>query len=514
MKRSFVLFCVVCLVAFSSAGKERGKTSALWGAAGEKWSPTSRLPDFSFAGYHRGEQAIRTPTDSISVADFGAKGDGKADDTAAFQEAIRRGEGKVIRIPAGRFALNDLLEIRRSNIVLQGAGPGKTTLLFRKPGETLRPKPAKTDGNQPTTGWSWGGGLIMIGGKRNTKTQTVAVTADARRGDSKLALAENRFKTGDEIVLTLNDDEKKSLVQYLYRSQSGNIDGLNNWKVQQVFRVTAVSSDTVSLDRGLRFDVRKAWRPAVAAFQPSVTEVGVEGVSFVFPPEPYQGHFKEVGFNPIVIDATAAHCWIRDIEVRNGDSGPYVGGFFCTLDGVRLTADPARVSKQGQTGHHGITLYGHDCLCTRFSIETQFIHDVTVQSAIGCVFSQGRAQNLSMDHHRWAPYENLFTDLDGGDGSRLFASSGGGQRGAHTAAGETFWNIRTKKPVAWPKNLGIDAIQVVGLNTPGEPTVTSGRWIESIPPLALQPADLHAAMAKKRMSEKTSSATPTKLPKK
>jgi hypothetical protein len=26
--------------------------SALWGRTGEKWTPQSRLPDFSFAGYH------------------------------------------------------------------------------------------------------------------------------------------------------------------------------------------------------------------------------------------------------------------------------------------------------------------------------------------------------------------------------------------------------------------------------------------------------------------------------
>ncbi|MGZ8920969.1 MAG: hypothetical protein ACXW3L_08290, partial [Limisphaerales bacterium] len=30
--------------------------SELWGAAGEKWDARSRLPDFSFAGYHRGEK--------------------------------------------------------------------------------------------------------------------------------------------------------------------------------------------------------------------------------------------------------------------------------------------------------------------------------------------------------------------------------------------------------------------------------------------------------------------------
>ena len=72
-----------------------------------------------------------------------------------------------------------------------------------------------------------------------------------------------------------------------------------------------------------------------------------------------------------------------DIRVHNADSGPYIRGTFCTLDGIRLTADAERVCQRGYTGHHGITFYANDCLCTNFSIETRFIHDLTVQSELG-----------------------------------------------------------------------------------------------------------------------------------
>ena len=47
--------------------------SALWGERGEKWNPRSRLPDFSFAGYHRGEQVLPNVPPGVSVKDFGAK---------------------------------------------------------------------------------------------------------------------------------------------------------------------------------------------------------------------------------------------------------------------------------------------------------------------------------------------------------------------------------------------------------------------------------------------------------
>ena len=188
--------------------------------------------------------------------------------------------------------------------------------------------------------------------------------------------------------------------------------------------------------------------------------------------------------------------------MRNGDNGPFVeGAAFCTLENIRITADPQRSEKVGAAGHHGITLEGDDCLCSNFFIATIFIHDITVQSAIGCVFAGGRGINLSMDHHRWAPYENLFTDLDGGQGSRLFQSSGGGMRGQHSAAGETFWNIRGKTPLSWPKNFGPDQINIVGLSVTNHPTLNlDGRWQENFMPGQLQPADLHSAMLARRLA--------------
>ena len=486
------------------------ETSELWGAGGEKWTAESRLPDFSFAGYRRGEEPFRIPAAQISVTRFGAKGDGQTDDTLAFKKALAAGAGRVILIPSGRYVLSDVLEIQHSNIVLRGAGPEKTVLLFTKPGEELRPSPAKTDGGQPTTGWSWGRGLIAIGDRDDRAGRPVPVVRDERRGARTLTLGPHRFRRGDEVVLTVTDDADKSLLKHLYRGQTGNIAGLNDWHCRQVFRIVAVAGHEVTLDRGLHFDVRGAWRPTLAPFTPAVTDVGVEGVAFEFPAKPYRGHFREVGFNPVVIDKSAAHCWLRDLKVWNADSGPYVNGTFCTVTGIRLGADPERRSAQGLTGHHGITFYGSDNLCTDFAIETQFIHDLTVQSSHGSVFSSGRAVNLSMDHHRWAPYENLFTDIDAGAGRRLFESSGGGHRGLHSAAGATFWNIRSREPVGWPNGFS-EVINIVAVNVRSPATRTAtGRWFEPIAPGDIAPANLYTAMLQKHLGRRVEEAPPNK----
>ena len=104
-----------------------------------------------------------------------------------------------------------------------------------------------------------------------------------------------------------------------------------------------------------------------------------------------------------------------------------------------------------------------------------------------------------MDHHRWAPYENLYADIDGGEGTRLFASSGGLNRGQHSAAGATFWNIRSKRKVVWPSRLGPDAVSVVGVPSDAPPILEpEGRWFEPIPPEQLRPKKLHQAMLQRR----------------
>ena len=482
------------------------RTSKLWGRQGELWSPESRLPDFSLAGYRRGEEPYRVPKESISVKDFGAVGDGRTDDTAAFRRAFEAGGGKRIVVPPGRYVLTDILRMRASNTVLRGAGPGRTVLIFSKPGIEIEPRISKTDGGQPTSNWSWAGGMIVVGGPMPRSEGEVKVVGAAKRGQMQLALEANSFRPGEEVMLALHDDDEKSLVKYLYCDQTGDISGLNRWRVVQVFRVTGIKGNAISLDRPLRFDVRAAWKPTVERFRPSVTDVGIESLSFEFPLRPYEGHFKEVGFNPVEIARGAAHCWLREIVVRNADSGPYVFGSFCTVENIRLQADEARLSKHGHAGHHGISLQGNDLLCRDFTIETRFIHDLTVQSSIGCVFARGKAVDLCMDHHRWASYENLFTDIDAGKGTRLFASSGGGNRGNHSGAGATFWNIRAEKPSRFP-NWGIDAITIVALPITGgdsiaaalpSPTSQKGRWLELIPPGEVEPRNLYDAMKARR----------------
>src|SRR5262249_42419265 len=87
------------------------------------------------AGIPGGIPAVQV---AANVRDFGAKGDGATDDTAAIEKAIDSvwGAGAVL-FPAGTYLITSTLKIAKS-IVLRGEGADKTTLLFNVNGDAIQ----------------------------------------------------------------------------------------------------------------------------------------------------------------------------------------------------------------------------------------------------------------------------------------------------------------------------------------------------------------------------------------
>jgi len=91
------------------------------------------LHDFSYAGYHYGEDSLPQIYEPLYdvVSAFGADNTGQADATAAIQEAIdtaAAGAGGVVHFPAGTYRLDGDLVVNASNIILRGDGPLVTQL--------------------------------------------------------------------------------------------------------------------------------------------------------------------------------------------------------------------------------------------------------------------------------------------------------------------------------------------------------------------------------------------------
>lgn len=495
---------VVCLFVNTPVPTFAAEHSQLWGRRGELWRADGRLPDFSFAGYHRGEKPLPTVDVVTDVTKFGANGDDTADDTDAFRRAIAATDRGAIFIPAGRYVISDIVEIRKPGIVLRGAGPDKTVLYCPKDLEDVRPNMGFTTSGRPTSNYSWSGGFLWVTGSSEGRHQA-KVLAPVTRGDRVIEVDRPAaIQPGESIRIVVHDDAEKSLIEYLYAGDTGPIAKLDRRHRQTDFVawVTKVDGPRVTIDRPLPFAIRLAWQPVLLSYSPSVTEVGIESIGFDFPNEPYAGHFTERGANAIAL-SDVTDCWVRDIHVHNSDSGIYVTGNFNTVDGVVFTSERKRDRGRNSTGHHGIQVTGDDNLVRNFDFQTRFIHDLTVAHCHGNVFCDGRGEDLSLDHHKYAPYANLFTNLDAGAGTQLWICGGGAALGKNCAAWGTFWSVRADRPLRWPPSHFCPALtNVVGLTT-DQPSVldVEGRWFEAIPPERLEPQNIWQAQRDRRLKK-------------
>ena len=478
--------------------------SRLWGERGEAWTPEGPLPDFSRAGYREGAEDPPLLPQTADVRDFGAKGDGVADDTRAIQAAIEATPAGAVFLPPGRYLITDFIRIRRSGVVLRGAGPDRSVLWFPRGLDAIHPRERKTTTGAPASGYSFDGGFITIEGDYGERLlaripEPVGRGARELRVDDASALAPGRL-----LSLIAREDDALSLASHLYDEDPSDLAKVKRFDARQIVRVVGVDGDRVRLDRPLRFALRPEWRPELRAFEPSVKGSGVESLGFVFPGTPYGGHFREHGHNAIELNKVH-DCWVRDVTIHNADLGVNVMARGCTLTGVRLTADPAREIKDGAvrdcTGHHGIQIkHGEDNLVENFAVETCFIHDLSVENTSGNVFARGRGRDLCLDHHKHTPHVNLFTSLDLGRGTRPWVSGGGEKLGRHAAGRNVYWGLQAERDLKLPhKGWGPNTLVFVGLRLAQGPAPESeAPWVEKIPPEALAPADLHAAQLSAR----------------
>jgi hypothetical protein len=490
-------------------------TSALWGEHGEKWTAGGRLPDFSFAGYHRGEEPIPNVPQTTSVKDFGAVGDGVADDTKAIQAAIDATKSGAVFLPAGRYLVSDYLRIGKSGVVLRGAGPAKSVLWFPRGLDEVHPRAGRTSTGSPASGYSFDGAFLTIQGDYQAKP-LAKITAVASRGARVVEVDRPaEFTVGQSVLVVLRETKTQSLKTFLYNDDPGDIAHGKQLDTKMLLRVVAVNGNNVTFDRPLRFDTRAEWQPEVRGFGPTVTESGVEELGFEFPPTKYRGHFKENGANAIELRGVF-NCWVRHIWIRNGDLGINVVACGNTIDGIVITADPGRGTKDAGvaecTGHHGIQCKtAEDNLVMNFNFFTSYVHDVSVEHASGNVWKHGRGVDLNFDHHKDTPYENLYTDIDCGRGTRVWRCGGGASLGRQSAGWETFWNVRAARPIEPPPpGWGPTSMNFVGLTTK-TPSALGGKtaWFETIDPAQLEPANLYTAQLTRRIEATRPPAVPT-----
>ncbi|MFE1962493.1 glycosyl hydrolase family 28-related protein [Streptomyces sp. NPDC059479] len=456
------------------------RTSALWREFAESPYTHPQIPYVGKAGQRAGADRFPRHRVVADVRAYGAKGDGSVDDAPAINRALaaagERGGGTVT-IPPGTYRIDDVIRIAHSDVVLRGAGSGRTKLYATKNlTELIGPYGSRYGGDKSS--WSWAGGLIWLcpqerwdsltsaikerawpfegwTGNKRDEWRTLTGVGRARRGDRSVtvqdasaASAASKLKRGQLVLLRLVDDTDHTLLEHMAGGGPGteayDWDAMTKltsyvpyeWPV----RVMSVHGRKVTLERPLPLDVRPEWDPRLTTLVTPLTGSGVEGLTLEAAETPQSAHLLDKGYNGVAFQC-AYDCWADDVVVRHVDNGfGLIAASACTLSRTRVA---------GRGAHHPYYCRegSHDNLIEDFVIERRTVpapagtqlHGINVEGLSSYnVWSRGLMEMGTFDTHRGMPFANVRTEItvtnDGRHGGDAIAGPLYGARFTH-------WNV-------------------------------------------------------------------------
>ena len=408
MKRAILL-----LTAMACAGTAPG---AVWDdfVAARSANERSPIPDFSYAGYHRGEARPPHVAGPIfNVTDFGAVADDGLSDRDAIQSAITAAEtagGGVVFFPPGSFTFNtaaavgSTIRIRGSNVVLRGSGSGEGgTELFMARNFT------PTDPARPwTTPW-----MFEIAPPAQGQPLVTTLAELAPMGaDSIVVQNAAALSPGDWITLSLADPAAmESFLAPLRASGAWTRLYTDGLRASERHEVDRVEGNRVFLRERLLTDIdpQFAWR---VVRTPAIEEIGFEDILF-------RGNWKETfvhhqnathdyGWSALLF-TFVANSWVQRCRFVDWN---YAVQFDRTSYSTVL-----HTSLEGNRGHFGFTSRGGSNTLFALSRDTSSaFHSASWgYESSGVVFWRyDYAGNTCWDAHGGTPYATLIDASSGG----------------------------------------------------------------------------------------------------
>ncbi len=415
---------ILCLLGSTSVFSQQ---SRLWDdfVAAKKNGTESILPDFSYAGYHRGEKAIPVVSHKVyNVLDYGAKPNDCKSDCKALRKAIaaaeKNGSG-IIFFPKGRYYFNTKKDSRKpiivkgSNIVFRGEGSGENgSELFME-----NPMPAKN----PKQMWTSPPMFKFMGNGDGSKLANVKGTAG--RGTFSVELDNtSKIKIGEWVILKVKNPDPNFVAEELSpccASEKWTNITQKGVYVSEYHQVKNVEGNAIVFEEPIMRAVDGKYNWAIFNYG-HFEEVGVENLAFV-------GNWKEKfvhhkswlhdGGYKLLHFSRLANSWVRNCRFTD------VNGAFHPSLCANVTVQNCVIT--GNPGHSAISASASTrVLIAKIDDQSSQWHAPGVAGAsIGTVLWRVKyTDKTSFETHASQPRASLFDCIEGG----FFLGRGGGAR--------------------------------------------------------------------------------------
>ncbi len=422
------LFLAILMFALSPVFSQEWRSSLY----PENWKPGMQdsegrfLHDFSYAGYRRGERAITEIKKNIvdvSKAPYLVDKTGKEDATASIQKALNdvgKGGGGVVYLPAGKYKIDvsstkaNPIKINYSNVVLRGAGVGKTFIF----NDNANVRNVSIIQAKPLSGGNW----------LSPESKSVSISEDLLLPTQTIPVSSVQdFKVGDWVVLRSDVTEEFITEHDMDNLWETSLKGTIFYRY-----ITAINkkAKTIQVDAPTKYFLKKRDNARVYKVKPALSEVGIEHFSIankqsVLPGLGYlefnvkgTAAYEVHGSNMILID-NAINSWIKNVSTfkpdENKDDIHLVSNGILLQSSRFVTVDSCSFQKTQYFGEGGngymYILVSNDCLIKdSFAAYGRHNYDFKSMHSNGNVVLRCRGENstLASDFHMHLSMSNLF----------------------------------------------------------------------------------------------------------
>ncbi|MES2309666.1 MAG: DUF4955 domain-containing protein [Verrucomicrobiota bacterium] len=415
----------------------------------------TQVPDFSYAGYHQGEEAIPNIEGPLfDVTKYGAIPNDEGDDQDAIQKTIDAAEaagGGVVYLPAGVYwTYTDIrkrhsIRVTHSHIVIRGAGmeKGGTTIYMHQPvfGPADRAETPKSNGVQLIEFASPTSRLPLpetppLPSEKKTEKPLARITEFAGAGSKILKVSETRrFKEGQWISIYLRDLAHDELLLNPFKlmrfMKKRSESGITCEEKQQI---KAVREGEIELSAVTQYEIDPQWNWAIYEWSP-LTEVGIEDLTiigrwmgrFVH----HRGDYDDRGWSALTFKSVA-NGWVRRV------------GYISTTLGTKIY-DSAQISVvetryAGNSSHCSSSIENRsNRIFSGLNLdEAHHWHGQSVSNSVGTVFWRTTEHPEDrIDIHVGNSMNTLYDRIDGGT---LLECGGDKEDGPNHLRGLVFWN--------------------------------------------------------------------------